>query len=212
MAGHTRHNVMHMRLILLQSYVSLLFSDWAEGIMDACVFCEKSITNGDAVVKLGEKGCKGIAMASAERGGNLITVPGQTVHTNCRRNYCDLTRIKASKKRTYDEYELESVKALRSTEQPFNFREHCLFCGHPDTYDQHHRGHKLIAVRTLSYQESLTEKCANRNDKWAQMVLARVVSVHDFPAADAMYHHVCSVNFHTGKHIPQTFMPCNDTP
>ena len=83
MAGHTRHNVMHMRLILLQSYVSLLFSDWAEGIMDACVFCEKSITNGDAVVKLGEKGCKGIAMASAEHGGNLITVPGQTLLGVC---------------------------------------------------------------------------------------------------------------------------------
>lgn len=34
----------------------------------------------------------------------------------------------------------------------------------------------------------------------------RIMSVHDLPAADAIYHQVCSVNFRTGKCIPHTFL------
>ena len=36
-------------------------------------------------------------------------------------------------------------------------------------------------------------------DKWAEVVRARILHVRDFPAADAIYHKVCSVNFRTKK-------------
>ena len=36
--------------------------------------------------------------------------------------------------------------------------------------------------------------------------MARISSVHDLPAADAMYHQICSSNFQTGKSIPLVFM------
>ncbi len=36
-------------------------------------------------------------------------------------------------------------------------------------------------------------------------VLARINSVHDLPAADAVYHQICSSNFRTGKSIPLVF-------
>ena len=44
------------------------------------------------------------------------------------------------------------------------------------------------------------------NNKWSEKVMARISSVHDLPAADAMYHQICSSNFHTGKSIPLVFM------
>jgi len=36
--------------------------------------------------------------------------------------------------------------------------------------------------------------------------MARISSVHDLPAADAMYHQICSSNFRTGKSIPLVFI------
>lgn len=40
----------------------------------------------------------------------------------------------------------------------------------------------------------------------------RLKSVHDLPAADALYHQSCSVNFRTGKQLPKTFQTENVTP
>lgn len=46
------------------------------------------------------------------------------------------------------------------------------------------------------------QQCNKRADKWAEMVMARIKSVHDLPAGDAVYHQICSSNFRTGKDIP----------
>ena len=37
------------------------------------------------------------------------------------------------------------------------------------------------------------------------MVRARILHVHDLPAADAIYHQACRVNFRTKKQIPTQF-------
>ena len=37
------------------------------------------------------------------------------------------------------------------------------------------------------------------------MVLSRVVPIHDLPAEDAIYHHVCDTNFRRGKEIPDVY-------
>ena len=44
--------------------------------------------------------------------------------------------------------------------------------------------------------------CHRRGDAWAESIEARRLHVHDLPAADAIYHQECSVNFHTDKQIP----------
>ncbi|KAL8571123.1 hypothetical protein ACOMHN_010584 [Nucella lapillus] len=49
------------------------------------------------------------------------------------------------------------------------------------------------------------------DDKWAEAVLARIKSVNDLPAADALYHKQCSVNFRTTRGIPQAYQPSSET-
>ena len=79
--------------------------------------------------------------------------------------------------------------SLRSGEKTYNFKENCLFCGHIDTFDsKHHRGNKLMPVRSLDFQETIIQQCKNMNNKWSGEVMAKINSVHDLPAADAMYH------------------------
>ena len=100
---------------------------------------------------------------------------------------------------------------LRSAEKTFNFKENCLFCGHTDTFDsKHQKGHRLIPVRTLEFQESIVQQCKILNNKWSEKVMSRICGVHDLPAADAMYHQICSSNFRTGKSIPLVFMSNED--
>ena len=57
----------------------------------------------------------------------------------------------------------------------------------------------------LEFQESIESVCLERNDKWANQVLGRLKFTIDFPAAEAIYHQSCSVNFRTFKNIPQKF-------
>ena len=87
----------------------------------------------------------------------------------------------------------------------------CLFCGHIDTFDSKHcRGHKLIPVRTLDFQKTIIQQCKSINNKWSEQVMARIGSVHDIPAADAMYHQICNSNFRTGKSIPLAIVFMSD--
>lgn len=57
-------------------------------------------------------------------------------------------------------------------------------------------------MRTLDFQEKILQICKHRDDDWSKKVYHRIISVHDLHAADAVYHHQCSVNFRTGKQIP----------
>ena len=50
--------------------------------MDTCPLCTESLENGQAITKLGEKGCEGVNKASKERQESLNLQPGQYVHTN----------------------------------------------------------------------------------------------------------------------------------
>ena len=52
--------------------------------------------------------------------------------------------------------------------------------------------------------------CKTRSDKWAEKVTYLLNFVSDLPAADAMYHNICSINFRTGKDLPLTFMGVDD--
>ena len=54
----------------------------------------------------------------------------------------------------------------------------------------------------MEFKTSLTDICATRKDEWSVKVLGRLESVSDLPAADAMYHNQCYINFKTLRDIP----------
>jgi len=176
--------------------------------MDICIFCNKILDCAGPLTTLTAKGCDGIAKASDLRHDcNVLTVPGQRIHTNCRKSYCSDRLIKsANKKRGYDEEQSQAGPTTRlSLGTLFEYRDHCLFCGHPDKYAGKKSPHKLIPIRTLDFQNSIKEACSTRNDSWAETVNGRIEFVSDLPAAGAMYHLVCSTNFRTGRQIPLQF-------
>lgn len=55
--------------------------------MDNCIFCKKPLENGTSTVKLKKEECDTINKFSSDRQQEISTVPGLTVHNDCRRDY-----------------------------------------------------------------------------------------------------------------------------
>ena len=73
--------------------------------MDTCVFCNKSLGDGEPTVVLRQRGCDGIEKSSIDRESELRTVVGQTVHVKCRWDYTNPLIIESYRKRTANESE-----------------------------------------------------------------------------------------------------------
>ena len=105
--------------------------------------------------------------------------------------------------------QVEQVAAVfldRKTKQSFNFKTDCFFCRTKvDLEDQKRRQGDVFRVTTLQAERTVLQTCFERKDEWAEVVRARILHVHDLPAADAIYHQACSVNFWTKKQIPMQF-------
>lgn len=94
----------------------------------------------------------------------------------------------------------------RKTEESFNFKTDCFFCGtNVDLEDQERGLGDVFRVTTLETKHTVLQTCFERKDEWAEVVRARILHVHDLPAADAIYHQACSVNFRTKKQVPMQF-------
>ena len=63
------------------------------------------------------------------------------------------------------------------------------------------KGFDVISVRTIELKDTDLTVCQERNDSWAHSALARISSVHDLHAADAIYHKACDINFRTMRQI-----------
>ena len=172
-----------------------------------CVICDQPILVGEASSKLTQKGCDGIKKASEARGVDISAVPGQQVHQDCRKTHCNERCIDAYKRKLecVSTLQSQSSHSLRSGKVPFSYNKQCLFCGTNDIYDGRKKEYILIPIRTYDFQEKVREICIKRDDDWAKRVKVRIDCVHDLHAADAVYHQACSVNFRTGKQVPQKF-------
>ena len=84
-------------------------------IMDTCVFCSKSLFDGQPVVVLRQKGCDGIGKASIARESELRTVVGQSVYVKCRQEYTNPLIIQSYRKRTANDSEAVDKHVLRSS-------------------------------------------------------------------------------------------------
>ena len=125
--------------------------------MDTCVFCNKSLADGERAVVLRQWGCDDIEKGSIDRESELRTVVGQTVHVKCRRDYTNPLIIESYRKRTVNESEEVDRHSLRSSSL-FYYKTNCIFCSCPDPYDGKKSEFRLIPARTLELRETILYK------------------------------------------------------
>ena len=167
------------------------------------------MVGGKPTVTLTQKGAAGINEASSKRTDDVSVNPGEKVHQDCRRDYCKLQNIKKALAQTADSQKntVSEVKKiiLRSAEQNFQFKTHCLFCAAPAKFDRKRKAHDICNVKTIGMKSTILDVWKERQDAWSHSVQARLLHVHDLHGADAIYHQSCSINFRTKKNIPSAF-------
>lgn len=169
-----------------------------------CIICNHTLDDGTKTVQLTQKGCDGINTACEKRKDVIFTIPGQLVHVECRKKYCNPNIIARDVK---EQQQTNYSRSLRSKTEAFAFTENCLFCGQFAKCDGKKRGYDVYPVRTLDFQKTILNICSIREDAWAQKVSARIEFATDLPAVDAIYHQTCNVNFRTNRDIPKYFQP-----
>lgn len=138
---------------------------------NSCILCEKDLSQGETVTV--SRGLDAIICSSLRRQDGIAEkLQGLTsvcVHVACRKNYTRESTIKS----VLHPSPKKAVKSLRSSQIPFNFKTHCLFCAEEcdvcadkkkpvekrDTYE----------VRT-SCKSSIINAANTRNDEWGQTV------------------------------------------
>ncbi|XP_053382144.1 uncharacterized protein LOC123547537 [Mercenaria mercenaria] len=162
----------------------------------SCPICDELLKNGSPTVVIREKGAININRASAQRNSNITVKSGDSVHRDCRRDFIDLRNVKTDN----SGYACDSL-TTRSSCTTFDFKSNCFFCTHKcnKICSEVHR------VEQFYFTATIKELCNIRNDSWGNEVHARLVSVLDLQAAEAIYHQVCNVNFRTFKQVPDRF-------
>ena len=123
---------------------------------------------------------------------------GQQVQKECRRTYS-----RPKPKPAYSAQSLQSCphKLRSSNEGPaFSFQTMCFFCGTSTSVNSD----DSVWLRSFDCQYRLSQIAAQRNDEWGGggAVRERMSHTIDMPAAGAMYHPLCNVNFRTYRSIP----------
>ncbi|KAH3856963.1 hypothetical protein DPMN_099560 [Dreissena polymorpha] len=73
----------------------------------SCIFCDAFIEDGQPTVVQLQKGCDAINALAQTLGLTFTVIPGQTVHTVCRRDFCrqkELRRFKNPDQNLSEEY------------------------------------------------------------------------------------------------------------
>ena len=169
------------------------------------MICERTLSSEAKIFTLTQKGCEGIQRASLERSCDINVTIGQVVHIKCRRDFTNSKLIQSQKKRKLIEETADKSKPVLRSDSIFTYSRDCIFCACPDASNGRISDHKLIPVRTLDFTDTILKACDEFPSEWTDTVRGRVLYVQDLPAADAVYHKVCSGNFRTGKQIPKVF-------
>ena len=136
-----------------------------------------------------EKGCVRIKKASEARKDVIKPLPGQEVHQDWQRKYCNPQQIaKCIKQGTTEEAFLSDRQVLQSADEKFSFNSSCSFCSQPAIMGSKRKGFGIISVKMIELKDILLTVCQERNDAWATSVQAEIVSAHDMHAEDAVYH------------------------
>ena len=195
--------------LYLYRFLLLFFSEMET--TSTCPICKNEISSSCNTATLRQKGANSINAACQRRNDCLLVKSGQFVHTECRRDYCDESRIQAhlsSKSKVEPQIQVET-RTTRS-EGTFNFVSDCLFCG--EEVKTHNKAAKNFPVRTGShFQDTIRKRCLQRNDAVGRIVLGRLEFAGDLPAKEAVYHQTCSVNFRNFNKLLESHS-CDHTP
>ena len=149
-------------------------SDWLQVYFDngACVICKQpvQVDGPSPPATLGEKGSISINKASESRGHSW---PGQQVHQDCRRKYCNPHQIaKTLKLGEQGHGSAIQTPALRSAERQFTWNTDCFFCGQPAKTGSKRKGYAANATvktaKTIEVRDTILTACHERGDAWAQ--------------------------------------------
>ena len=173
----------------------------------SCILCNESAEGlKNKRIKLTHKGSRGIRKASKERGESVDAKEGDYVHEKCRKDYCLKQNIDRAKRQSLSATPVIPRPLVRAVESTFRFDRNCFFCGTEVNFEYNRKkSQDAFRVTTLETKDSVLKVCEERGDSWAEVVKARLLHVHDLPAADAIYHQPCSVNFRTKKQIPSIY-------
>lgn len=194
--------------IIIDAYIS------AMEVPEVCAICNKPLdpsVPGDSST-LGVKGSATINQVSSTRKDEIHTAPGEKVHKDCRKTYCNPHQVAKDTREENSQDPCASGEryALRSSEEVFSFKTDCFFCGKPAKVGRKRKRQDVVQVKTVGLKNTVLATCNERADSWSDTVKARILHVHDLHAADAVYHQTCSVNFRTKKQMPMTQMTGNE--
>lgn len=165
---------------------------------NTCVICLRQDRDDDVLQCLHKSGALAVERHSH---GALKVNDGQKIHKRCR-DQIRKKYVNETKPNLFDEHCARKTRSMES----YDIKTSCLFCGHGDRSRGREKDHELIISRTLSSDDTLLDKCAERQDEWASRVQGILSFVFDLHSADAVYHHRCRTNFLTGKKgIPGIF-------
>lgn len=173
-------------------------------IVDTCVLCGVAVDAEDGTVRVGEKAASTINNASKERGSSIHVQAGQLVHSHCRHKHTNRKDIASAVKRKAEESVLPSP-SLRPKKPAFQYATHCLYCTVKAVDRDGFPFDDVFRISTWNCQNAILRSCVERGDKWADDVKSRVEFARDLPAADSIYHKVCSGNFRTGRRLPAKY-------
>ena len=188
--------------MLIKCSYCLVFS--AMEVNERCAICKESVDGGGSSVStIRERGSSAINRASDRRKDGIHTVPGQMVHIECRRKYCNADQIAMVVRQEQPQPSTSRDRhILRSSEEGFSFKTDCIFCGRLIKLGRKRKKQKVVQVKTIEFKDTIMATCRERADDWSDKVKARILHVHDLHAADAVYHQTCSVNFRTKNQMP----------
>jgi hypothetical protein len=167
-----------------------------------CPICKESVDDSRTASTLTERGLNSLKEAIKQRKDtNVLCSLSQKIHNDCRKRYTDPRAIETFLKKDSENKKKNPTPSLRSA-KPFSFKKDCLFCANEVNFDGKSQAERSFQVRTIEFKDTLLQKCTERDDDWATDVRARVLSVHDLHAADAIYHHACCTNFMINKNLP----------
>ena len=132
-----------------------------------CAICKNPVGTGVPSSTLTEKGSSTINQASNARKDSIQTMPGEKVHQDCRRKYCNPYQIA---KDTNQEESMPSTSSgrpvLRSSEEGFSFKTDCFFCGRPAKFGRK-RKYDVLQVKTIGLKDTILKICHKRADSWS---------------------------------------------
>ena len=189
--------------MLIKCSYWLIFS--AMEVNERCAICKQSVDGGGSSVStIRERGGSAINRASDTRKDSIHTVPGQMIHLECRRKYCNPAQIAKVVRQEQPGPSTSSDRHIlnRSSEEGFSFKTDCIFCGRPIKLVRKKKKQEVLQVKTIEFKDTIMVTCRERADDWSYTVKVRILHVQDLHAADAVYHQTCSVNFRTKKQMP----------